>query len=238
MSLLAPPPADPHAYRRPAITRPTTDPKATRPSESEALLAGLRRTGPARDAAIDQLHALLLRGAHHELRRRRDLLAHVPAGELDDLATQAADDALAAILAKLHTFRGESRFTTWAYKFVLFEAGVKARRRAWHAREVMLEDESWRRLADPAPSAQHSVEEAELLRAIATAMDAALTPRQREVFAALALNGLPIDVLAERLSSTRGALYKTLHDARAKLRVALSDAGYPIDDHGHTGGGT
>jgi RNA polymerase sigma-70 factor (ECF subfamily) len=182
-----------------------------------------------------ELHALLLRGAHHELRRRRDTLAP---GDLGDLAHQAADDAMAAILTKLDTFRGESRFTTWAYKFVLLEAGVKARRRAWQQQEVPLEDDSWRRLADPAPTAQQTVEGGELLRAIVVAMEVALTPHQREVFTALALNGVPIDVLAERLASTRGALYKTLHDARRKLRASLAAAGYDLQEHGRAGGAT
>jgi RNA polymerase sigma-70 factor (ECF subfamily) len=203
-------------------TRARTSPA----SQSEALLDALRATGPARDAAIGELHTLLLHGAHHELRRRRDALAHVSRDELDDLANQAADDALAAILAKLDTFRGASRFTTWAYKFVLLEAGVRARRRAWQGREVALEDESWRRLADPAPSVQRSVEDAELLRAVCRAVETDLTPHQREIFVALALNEVPIDVLAERLATTRGALYKTLHDARRKLRAALAAAGH------------
>lgn len=206
--------------------------------ESQALLDGLLVAGPAREAAITKLQALLLRGAHHELRRRRDLLADISYTELDDLATQAADDALAAILAKLHTFRGASRFTTWAYKFVLLEAGVKARRRAWQGREVALEDESWRRLADAGPSVQQRIEDAELLRAIVDGIETALTPHQREIFTALALNAVPIDVLAERLTCTRGALYKTLHDARRKLRATLADAGYDLDEHRHTGGET
>jgi RNA polymerase sigma-70 factor (ECF subfamily) len=171
--------------------------------------------------AMSELHALLIRGAHHELRRRG-----VSGADLDDLATQSADDAMAAILAKLDTFRGESRFTTWAYKFVLLEAGVKARRRAWQGREVVLDDESWRTLADAGPATARSVENAELLRAIVAAIETQLTPHQREVLTALALNGVPVDVLAERLSTTRGALYKTLHDARRKLRAALAEAGY------------
>jgi RNA polymerase sigma-70 factor, ECF subfamily len=212
-----------------------SEPELGRARESRALLDGLRDAGPARDAAIAELHALLLRGAHHELRRRRD---QVPYAALDDLATQAADDALAAILVKLHTFRGASRFTTWAYKFVLFEAGVKARRRAWQGREVALEDESWRRLADARPSAQRRVEDAELLRAIADAIETALTPHQREIFTALALNEVPIDVLAERLATTRGALYKTLHDARRKLRVTLAAGGHDLEEHRRTGGET
>jgi RNA polymerase sigma-70 factor (ECF subfamily) len=214
---------------------PGHDLDAARADESAALLLGLRATGPAREAAIIRLHALLLRGARHELRRRRTALPDVPPQELEDLATQAADDALAAILAKLDTFRGASRFTTWAYKFVLLEAGVKARRRAWQGREVSLEDDSWRRLAHPGPTAQRSVEEAELLRAIAAAIERELTPRQRRVLAALAIDGVPIDVLAEHLGSTRGALYKTLHDARRKLRAALAAAGHTLPDE--AGGG-
>jgi RNA polymerase sigma-70 factor (ECF subfamily) len=201
----------------------------------EPLLDALRQTGPVRDAALAELRALLLRGAHHELRRRAETLARLSPGELDDLAHQAADDAMAAILAKLDSFRGESRFTTWAYKFVLLEAGVKARRRAWHGREVTLEDESGRRIADTAPSAQQTVENADLLRAIVAAIGSTRTPHQREVFSALALNGVPIDVLAERLNTNRGALYKTLHDARRKLRATLADAGHDLHDYGHTG---
>ena len=218
-----------------SMTHVATDPEATRASDSQALLAGLRQAGPAREAAIDELHALLLRGAHHELARRRDLLAHISRDEVDDLATQAADDALTAILAKLDTFRGASRFTTWAYKFVLLEAGVKARRRAWQGREVALEDDSWPRspTAPPAPSSRSK--RPSCCARSGTPCETALTPHQREVFAALALNGVPIDVLAERLTSTRGALYKTLHDARRKLRAALADAGYRL--HDHTGGG-
>jgi RNA polymerase sigma-70 factor (ECF subfamily) len=217
------------AYAR----RPMTEaPTPSRPDASAALLAGLRGDGAAAHAAVAALHALLLRGARHELGRRPALLAGVPRAEVDDLATQAADDALAAVLAKLGTFRGESRFTTWAYKFVVLEAGVKARRRAWQDREVVLDDASWRRLAAATPDAQQSAEEAELLRAIAAAMATALSPRQREVLTALVLDGVPVDVLAERLGSSRGALYKSLHDARRRLRAALADAGHELGGGG------
>jgi RNA polymerase sigma-70 factor, ECF subfamily len=205
--------------------------------ESQAWLRALRGPPPVRDAAVAELHALLLRGARHELSRRRGALTHVAADEVGDLATQAADDALMAILAKLDTFRGASRFTTWAYKFVLLEAGVKARRRAWQGREVVLGAEVWPLIADASRGHQHALEQHELLGAIRDAVHTDLTPHQREVFAALALNGVPIDVLAERLATTRGALYKTLHDARRKLRAALADAGYALDDHGQKGGG-
>jgi RNA polymerase sigma-70 factor (ECF subfamily) len=191
--------------------------------DSRTWIAALRGPEPARAAALSELHSLLVRGARFELRRRRASLAHPSAGELDDLAVQAADDALVAILAKLESFRGESRFTTWAYKFVLLEAGVKARRRAWQGREIPLEDEAWSVLADSGPSAHDRLQETETLLAIRDAVQTRLTTHQRDVFVALALNEVPIDVLAERLSTTRGALYKTLHDARGKLRAALAD---------------
>jgi RNA polymerase sigma-70 factor (ECF subfamily) len=208
-----------------------------RGDETAAWLAALRGAPASREEAIAALHGMLLRGAHHELHRRRHTLAHLSRDALDDLAMQATDDALVAILAKLDTFRGESRFTTWAYKFVLLEAGVRARRRAWHGREVALEANDWLAARDEGPTAQQIVESSELLDAIRDAIRSALTPHQREVLSALALNGVPIDVLAERLSTTRGALYKTLHDARRKLRGALAEAGFAVETTTALGGG-
>jgi RNA polymerase sigma-70 factor (ECF subfamily) len=168
----------------------------------------------------------MLRAARFEIGRRLAALEHVRGESLDDLAQQAADDALVAVLAKLDDFRGKSRFTTWAYKFALLEAGVKLRRRAWQGREVVLEPEAWPSFADPGASTQSGAEAQELLGELQRAVRETLTPRQREVFAALALNDVPIDVLAERMGSTRGALYKTLHDARRRLRAELAGAGY------------
>jgi RNA polymerase sigma-70 factor, ECF subfamily len=202
-----------------------------RPDRDESFdwVIGLTESAADREQVIADLYALLLRGARFEIARRRASLGHIGRSEEADLATQAADDALVAILAKLDTFRGASRFTTWAYKFVVLEAGVKARRRAWHGREVTLDDEAWATIADAGASAHEVLEHAELIRAIRHAMSTSLTPREREVFSALALNGVPIDVLAERLSTTRGALYTTLHGARRQLRRTLADAGLPID---------
>jgi RNA polymerase sigma-70 factor (ECF subfamily) len=182
--------------------------------------------GAEREEALADLHDLLLRAARFEIGRRREALSYVRGEELEDLATQAADDAMVALLSKLHSWRGASRFTTWAYKFALLEAGVKVRRRAWQGREVVLEPESWPSFADERPSAQSEREAAELLDALRLAVSDTLTPHQREVFTALALNEVPIDVLSERLGTTRGALYKTLHDARAKLRAELVAAGH------------
>jgi RNA polymerase sigma-70 factor (ECF subfamily) len=177
------------------------------------------------DARWTGLHTLLLRAARFEVGRRRGALSYVRGEELDDIAMQAADDALVAVLAKLDDFRGASRFTTWAYKFALLEAGVKLRRRSWQGREVVLEPESWNAFPDRNATAQDDLERAEFLDRLREAIEGALTPHQRQVFVALALNEVPIDVLAERLDSNRGALYKTLHDARRKLRRELASSG-------------
>jgi RNA polymerase sigma-70 factor (ECF subfamily) len=186
---------------------------------SEVWLAALRDVGVSHDEAVAALHGLLLRAARFELQRRR-------AGDADDLAMQAADDALVAILAKLDTFRGASRFTTWAYKFALLEAGVRARRRAWQGREVSVEPETWPSFADAGPTAHDRLVSSDVLAAIRTGVETRLTAHQRDVFCALALNDVPIDVLAERLQTTRGALYKTLHDARRRLRDHLVEGGH------------
>jgi RNA polymerase sigma-70 factor (ECF subfamily) len=174
-----------------------------------------------RDEAVARLHAYLLRVARFELRRRRAAFRSVPRGELDDLAVQAADDALVAVLRKLPTYRGASRFTTWAAKFAILEASVKARRRTWQGREIMFEPEVWDRFAGSA-SASAGVEHSEQLNAIRDGIRVALTPHQREILVAAALNDVPIDVLADRLGTTRGAIDKTLPDARRNLRAPLA----------------
>lgn len=186
----------------------------------------LRAVGRVREQAISELHALLVRAARFELNRRSGALSHVRGEELGDLALQAADDALVAVLSKLDEYRGASRFTTWVYKFALLEAGVKVRRRAWQGREVVLASESWEAFPSQQVSAQRRLELGETLGELAAAVDDVLTPHQRDVFVALALNEVPIDVLAERLGTSRGSLYKTLHDARAKLRRVLVSEGY------------
>jgi RNA polymerase sigma-70 factor (ECF subfamily) len=194
--------------------------------ESRLWLKRLHSGGSERDRARTELRELLLRAARFEVERRNG--AFPAGGDHDDLAQQAADDALMAILAKLDDFRGEARFTTWAYKFALLEAAVKLRRRAWLGREIQLETEHWDLIADHRSSPAHDAETGELLAAVRDAIEDALTPHQRQILVAITLDDIPIDVLCERLNSTRGALYKTLHDARGKLRAHLADQGFDI----------
>jgi RNA polymerase sigma-70 factor (ECF subfamily) len=196
---------------------------------SRAWLRDLRSEGRTKDEAVARLHALLLRAARFECARRRPTLPHLRGNDLDDIANQAADDALVSVLARLGDFRGASRFTTWVYKFALLEAAVKLRKRSWQGREVPLEPETWSLFTGTGNEPQADVEQGELLATLQQAIAEVLTPHQRRVLVALALNGVPIDVLAERLSTNRGALYKTLHDARRKLRRHLDERGLSVD---------
>lgn len=181
--------------------------------------------GPARDRALVRLHELLLRATRFEVRRRAPGLPHLRGHEREDIAMQAADDAMMSVMRRLGDFRGESRFSTWVYKFGLLEASVTLRRRAWQAREVPLDPERWGVLASSGPGPVEQAEQSELLSELRAAIRDSLTPHQRRVLVAIALDGVPIDVLAERLGTTRGALYKTVHDARVKLRAHLATRG-------------
>jgi RNA polymerase sigma-70 factor (ECF subfamily) len=217
-----------------ASTLPVAEPSPTPVApqldeESRAWLRDLRSDGVVRDDAIARLHALLLRAARFEVSRRRSLLPHLRGNDLDDIAFQAADDALMSVLRRLDDFRGASRFTTWVYKFALLEAAVKLRKRAWQGRELPLEPETWDVLSSAGLRPEAEAEQGELLQAVEEAIATALTAHQREVLVALAVNGVSIDVLAERTDSTRGALYKTLHDARRKLRRRLEERGFSLD---------
>jgi len=198
--------------------------------ESAEWLGALAGKGARREAAVARLHEMLLRVARAECRRRGPQL-RITGPELDDLAYQAAADALVAITAKAGQFRGESRFTTWACKFVILEVSAKFGRHFWRHPAVPLEAEDWDRLPDlfgfdPARQAEWR----DLLAAFRRAVDTELTPRQREVIVALVVNGVPLDALAAKLGSTRGAIYKMEFDARRKLRAALVANGYLDQD--------
>ena len=199
---------------------------ASTDTETTRWVTALSATGQARQQALDDLHQLLLRVARAELRRRSG--QHPITGpELDDLAHQAADDALLAITSKLNQFRGESRFTTWAYRFVVLEVSTKLGRHFWQRPTVALDTGDWERLPDRfgVPPEEHAQRQ-ELISAVRRAVEQELTERQRQVFIALAVDGIPLDALAARLGSNRNALYKVMFDARRKLRAALAANGY------------
>lgn len=194
--------------------------------ESAEWLRDLQPEGEVRDETIARLHALLLRVSRAEASRRRAKLPDFANSDVDDLCVQAANDALMAILTKLDTYRGEAHFTTWACKFVIYETSSRLRRHAWRRRPVTLDETVSNRLPDRAPPALQQIETDQVMAALHRAVEECLTERQRLIFQSVTMEDVPIDVLAERLGASRGAIYKTLHDARAKLRRALIDAGH------------
>jgi RNA polymerase sigma-70 factor, ECF subfamily len=203
-----------------------TDWMARPDPESAEWLAALAATGPQREAALTRLHEMLVRIARAECRRRGPRL-RITGPELDDLAYQAAADAVMAITRKIGQFRGESRFTTWAYKFVILEVSAKIGRHFWRNPSVPLDAEDWDKLPDrfgfdPA----HQAEWQDLLAALRRAVDTELSRRQRQVFVAIMVNAVPLDTLVIELGSSRGAIYKMMFDARRKLRAALAANGY------------
>jgi RNA polymerase sigma-70 factor (ECF subfamily) len=198
--------------------------------DSAEWLRPLAGTGPPREAALARLHEMLVRVARRETARRAPRL-QLAGPELDDLADQAAADALLAIIGKLGRFRGESRFTTWACKFVILEVSAKVGRHFWGRPGVRMDAGDWERL--PASFGFDPAQEAEwrdLLAALRRAVNQELTARQRQVFVALVLTGVPLDALVIELGSSRNAIYKTMFDARRKLRAALAANGYLHDD--------
>lgn len=194
--------------------------------DSLEWLRDLGSEGRGGHEAVSRLHDFLTRVARSEAARRRDRLPEGLRGELDDLCVQAASDASLAVVRKLDTYRGEARFTTWAAKFVILELSSRLRRRAWHGRTITVEPAVWGRLPGRTGSALQDVESRELLRAVERSVEGELTDRQRTVFLAVVVDEVPIDVLAERLGSSRGAIYKVLHDARRRLRASLSEGGF------------
>ncbi len=201
-----------------SVTNPRLDPA------SRAWLAQLCATGAVRDAAIARLHALLLTEARHEVRRRTRRLRHPSGPDLDDLATQAADDALMAVLGKLDQFRGDALFTTWARRFAALEVPGAIRRRLGHTRETPMAEEHWLPEAGSTEALERYAEAREAVRAVSKAIEHDLTVHQRQVLVALTIQDMTANDLAVRLHSTSGALYKTLHDARRKLRTGLQVA--------------
>jgi RNA polymerase sigma-70 factor (ECF subfamily) len=200
------------------------DPEIDR--ENRRWVRDLAAAGPSRETACRELYPLLLRVAKSEARRRAPVL-QLDGPELEDIAHQAAADALMAVSERLDRFRGEARFTTWASKFVIFNVATKMNRHFWRRREVPYEQEDTSRFDsrfDLGPDDEVQVRE--FVAAVSSAVEENLSERQRLVFVATVLNGMPMGVLADELGATHNALYKVLFDARKKLRAALVASGY------------
>ena len=193
-------------------------------TEPQDWVEALSIPGPRQDHAMSSLHQMMLRACRHQVRRMSAALAGVGNERLEEIANQAADEAMMAVLAKLSTFEGRSRFTTWAYKFAILPSATEVRRFAWARREVELNDTT--QVMECGPSPASHAEASDLAAAVRLAIEVALTPHQRRITIALLVDDVPIDVLAQRLGSNRNALYKTVHDARTRLRAHLIASGH------------
>lgn len=203
------------------------EPGSTGPEdETSRWLRELGSVGVIRDRAVERLHELLVRVAYAESRRRGAWPA-VTGQELDDLAHQAADDAVLAVITKLPQFRGESRFTTWAYRFVVVEVSTKLGRHFWQHSKIALDRDDWERVADRfgVGPEDHALRR-EFVDAVQSAIEDRLSKHQRQVFLAIVIDRLPAEALAITLGSNRNAIYKAVYDARRALRAALVAKGY------------
>lgn len=193
------------------------------PLEDYDWVGGLTATGPARIDAIRRLHELMVRAARFKLNRMGEA-SRLGQARAEEIVQSSADEAVVAILARLSSFEGRSRFTTWAYKFAIFNTATAVRRELWSHTTVDLstipEPVSW--LGDPLTH----VEASALSDALQHCIAECLTPHQQRVLIAVAVQGIPIDVIAERLHTSRNTVYKALHDARRRLREALIAQGY------------
>lgn len=215
-----------HIDATPALPHPQGTGLAGMHEECQTWLASLTGVGTAREIALARLHQMLLRVAILEAHRRGPAV-RIGGPELDDLAYQAASDAMVALLGKLDSFRGESRFTTWAYRFVVLEVSSKLGRHFWRRPAVSLDAEDWERLperfdADPLAQSQRR----DLIAAVQRAVDQTLTERQRYFFVSIVVNGASLDAMVSQSGSNRGAIYKAVFDARRKIRAYLTANGY------------
>jgi RNA polymerase sigma-70 factor (ECF subfamily) len=198
-------------------------PLRSEPISNDEWVQQLSASGPRRDAAVERLHDLMIRSAWHQISRMPEA-AGLGARRREEIVHAAADEAAMAVLTRLDSFEGRSRFTTWAYKFGILHTAVEVRRSAWRGREVDLDSVPEPPATDARP--EDYAEAKDLGVAVGEAMATALTPHQRRVTVALLVDEIPIDVLAERLGTNRNALYKTLHDSRKALRAHLAARGF------------
>ena len=187
-------------------------------STNEEWIEGL--SAPPDDRAIAKLREYLVRGLKASLYKNVDK-------DLADFVEDIAQDAILKILAKLHTFRGESKFTTWAMKVAVREAYTELRRKRYN--DISLHD-----YVNPKGEKDHAVEmeeesalpdqlahESMLVQKVMQVMEEQLTEKQKTVLQYLIIDQIPLTIVAEKMDTNRNAIYKLVHDARLKLKTSL-----------------
>jgi RNA polymerase sigma-70 factor, ECF subfamily len=201
---------------------------------NEEWLRELSAAGEAQADAIADLRTYLLQAALYSLTRAQSALAHLSPAEIGQMAEDCAQDALLAILQHLHEFRGDSKFTTWTYRFAVNMALVSARRESRKSASLdeLLEDSEWPALPIQsdliAINPDRAALQAEVWRVVHEVIDRDLTGRQRQVLKALVFDEIPIDEIARHFGSNRNAIYKLLHDARRSLKARLKARGFTL----------
>lgn len=194
---------------------------------NEEWLVELRGKPPLQTQALNDLRMRLQRSILYYLSQERSDLRDLSTQELEQMAEDLSQDALMRIMANLDTFRGESLFTTWANRIAIRLAISdlrRARYKDFSLDNLTAEGEILPVTSAAAPSVPNpeaSTERNDVLEIITRAFDEALTERQFRALEAVALKGIPMDVVAEQMGTNRNALYKLLHDARRKLRAYL-----------------
>ncbi len=198
----------------------------------------LTSEGVRQDAAIAKLREYLRRGLYAYLRDQRSDTASTASTDLQQMTEDFVQEALLKTLESLTSFRGESRFLTWAMKIAIRTAVSNLRRAAY--RDVSLDDLEARgatlRLLPESrvqpskqPDPQKEAERREVLTSLREAVEGDLSEKQRIAFVSAEIEGVPIEVVARLMGSNPNAVYKVVHDARKKLRAALASRGYTYE---------
>jgi RNA polymerase sigma-70 factor, ECF subfamily len=201
-------------------------------------LNDLSISGPLQEAAIADLREFLLRAALYAFSRNLGDFGGLSRNKILHLAEDCAQDALIAVMEHLSDFRGDSQFTTWAYKFSINIALMAARRERWKGVSLdELSDESAETLSEwnsPGKSADVSpedyAEQQELRDVIHRVITNDLTAKQRQVLSLMVFNEVPMDEVVRHLGTNRNAVYKLLHDARQKLKSSLQAEGFGVSE--------
>jgi RNA polymerase sigma-70 factor (ECF subfamily) len=194
---------------------------------NDQWISDLSTDGAPREAALEDLHAIILRGLPFALSRW--LSPSNP--QFDSLTEEVAQETLLRVLDQLHTFEGRSMFTTWVHKIAIRIALTELRRKRWQdsSLDEMVDNEetpvSPRILEDSSATPEQTAERADMMERVRRVIDEELTERQRRALIMLGLQGMPMEEAARRLKTNRNALYKLLHDARLRLKQRLQTEG-------------
>jgi len=205
---------------------------------NQEWLHDLKASGASQETAIADLRDILLRAALYFFSRNLGDFGGMSRDEILQRAEDCAQDALIAVMQHLPDFRGDSKFSTWAYKFAINMALMAARRERWKGvslDELAEADEGAfsEGLMQDKPdgiSPEQSAMQAELSSIIREVIDHDLTDKQRQVLNLMVFGEVPMDEVVRHLGANRNTVYKLLHDARLKLKGGLQRRGFEVGE--------